>query len=369
MPCETLPLPVFTPGAARTQTICRFGRAGRGGKAYVQAAAHADEIPAALCAQHLRALLEEAEEQGRVRGEIVLVPAASPEGLAQFALDHHMGRHHLPSGRNFNRFWPDATEEVMARRGRFGGDPAANARMVREIVREALRGRAAHAEDEVRKLALMRLAHDADIVLDLHADLDAEQHLFLDPDCWPALSVLAGLLDAKVVMLARHSGGAPFEETIAAPFIALREAGVPCDLPETVTVELRGRQDVSDELAERDARALFGFLVLRGLIAGEVSAPPFTGVAAPFEATELVRAPAGGILVYRREKGADLKPGETLAEIVDPLTMARTPARTAAGGRLFSRNLHHFVRRGEIIAKVQGASPLADRERGRLMTD
>ncbi len=74
MPCETLPLPVFTPGTARTQTICRFGRAGRGGKAYVQAAAHADEIPAALCAQHLRALLEEAEEQGRVRGEIVLVP-------------------------------------------------------------------------------------------------------------------------------------------------------------------------------------------------------------------------------------------------------------------------------------------------------
>jgi len=369
MPCEFLSLPPSSPGTARALTVCRFGQPGQGKKAYVQASTHADEIPAMLCARHLRDLLEEADAQDRVIGEIILVPAANPIGLSQFLLDHHMGRHHLPSGRNFNRFWPDVTEQVMRHRGGFGPDPAANAFKVREIAREALKDWQAHAEDEAQKLILMRMAHDADIVLDLHTDLDSELHLYVDPDCWPALEDLAGLLGATVVMLARHSGGNAFEETVAAPFIALREAGIPCVLPETVTVELRGQQDVSDDLAARDARALFDFLVLRGLISGEATAPVFAGIAAPFEATEIVRAPAGGVLVYKRDRGVMAEPGDLLAEIVDPVSATRTPVKAASSGRLFTRNLHHFVHAGDAIAKIQGTKPLPGREKGHLMTD
>ncbi len=369
MPCETLALPPFSPGTAHAITLCRFGRAGQGRKAYVQASTHADEIPAMLCAQHLRALLEEAERLGNIIGEIVLVPAANPIGLAQMLLDHHMGRHHLPSGRNFNRFWPDGTDAVMAKEKDFGPDPALNTQRARRIVGEYLRGTQPNAADEAQKLMLMRLAHDADIVLDLHTDLDAELHLYVDPDCWPALEPLAALLDASVVMLARHSGGNAFEETVAAPFIALREADVPCILPETVTVELRGQRDVSDELARKDARAIYDFLVLRGLITGEAQAAPFTGIAAPFEATEIVRAPTGGVLVYKRERGEMVEPGDPVAEIVDPMTMRRTPVKAASGGRLFTRNLHHFVHARDTIAKIQGTTPLPGRVKGRLMTD
>ncbi len=369
MTCETLLLPTASPGQNFRLAICRFGRVKAGRKAYVQASTHADEVPAALTAMHLRRLLEDAERAGRIRGEIVLVPAANPPGFAQALLGHHMGRYHLPSGRNFNRFWPDATQAVLAARDSFGENPVANATRVRHIVSETLAALRVNAADEHLKLTLMRLAHDADIVLDLHTDDDAEMHLYVDPDHWPGLADLAGLLDAKVVMFARGSGGNAFEETVAAPFVALLEAGIPCELPATVTVELRGRLDVDDALAESDARALFDFLILRGIIEGETEAPEFSGIAAPFEATEPVRTPAGGICVFLKDRGAHVEAGEIIAEIADPVADTRTPVRTCATGRLFTRCLHRLVHAGDVIAKVQGTAPLPDRRRGQLMTD
>ncbi len=370
MACETLQIPAASPGQHFQLTVCRFGTPGMEKKAYVQASTHADEVPAALTAMHLRRLLESAEREGRVRGEVVLVPAANPPGFAQALLGHHMGRYHLPTGRNFNRFWPDATQAVLAARKVFTDDPVANAARARSIMRTHLETLQPNAADEQLKLTLMQLAHDADIVLDLHTDDDAEMHLYVDPDHWPALTDLAGLLDAKVVMFARGSGGNAFEETVAAPFVALRETGVTCELPVTVTVELRGRLDVDDALAMRDGRALFDFLILRGIIDGEVqAAPEFSGIAAPFEATEPVRTPAGGICVFLKERGAYVEAGEVIAEIANPVTDTRTPVRTRAKGRLFTRCLHRLVHAGDVIAKVQGTMPLPGRCKGQLMTD
>ena len=74
---------------------------------YVQASLHAEELPGMLAAFHLRALLDQAEAAGRLRGEVVLVPVANPIGLAQ-RIDHKpMGRFELDSSENFNRHYPD----------------------------------------------------------------------------------------------------------------------------------------------------------------------------------------------------------------------------------------------------------------------
>jgi hypothetical protein len=368
---EMLSLPQLPPGLRIRLPVLRFGPPGARPRAYVQASMHADEAPAMLVADHLRCLLSAAENEGRLRGEVILVPQANPLGGAQAMLGHHMGRHHLPTGRNFNRFWPDATSAVMARREQFGDNAEANTSEVRRIVRAWLTEQAVHAAgaDAALKFALMQLAHDADIVLDLHTDDDAELHLYVDRDFWPDLEDLAALLGATVVMLCRDSGGNAFEETVAAPYVALRGAGIPVHQPITVTVELRGRSDASDALAARDAEALCDFLVCRGVIAGNVAPPPFSGLAAPFAATEPVRAPAGGVLVFRREKGEKVPAGAAIADILDPATGQRTPVITRAGGRLFARASHRWVLAGDVIAKVQGRTPLPDRRPGTMMTD
>jgi hypothetical protein len=229
-------------------------------------------------------------------------------------------------------------------------------------------------EAETLRLLLMRLAADADIVLDLHTDSEAELHLYVDPDQWPAASDLAGALGARVVMLARHSGHDPFEETVALPFIRVKSdaPGHPLAQPLTCVVELRGQADVSDELAGRDAAAIARFLAHRGIQGGDTEQTPvFDGIAAPFEATEIVKAPAAGIVVYKQELGALVKSGDVIAEIVDPLSQDRRRVSVTAGapGRFFTRSRVRLAWPGAAIGKIQSHQALADRLPGKLLYD
>ncbi|PJC13949.1 MAG: succinylglutamate desuccinylase, partial [Comamonadaceae bacterium CG_4_9_14_0_8_um_filter_60_18] len=101
--------PLLSPslGSQKTLSSFHFGQRGAGLKVYIQASLHAEELPGMLTAYHLRARLEAAEAAGLLRGEIVLVPAANPIGLAQ-RLDHKpMGRFEQDTSENFNRHYPD----------------------------------------------------------------------------------------------------------------------------------------------------------------------------------------------------------------------------------------------------------------------
>lgn len=204
---EHLPLPAVAPGNSRHLTVLRFGRPGARPKAYVQASLHADEIPGMLVAHHLRAGLEAAAAAGRLRGEVVLVPFANPIGLTQHVLAEHLGRYALESASNFNRHFPDLAPTAAERlAGRLGDDPVANVATVRAALAEALA--ATTADDEVQALrrTLLGLALDADIVLDLHCDLEAVLHLYLGTPLWPDAADLAADLGAEATLLARVSG-------------------------------------------------------------------------------------------------------------------------------------------------------------------
>ena len=84
-----------TPGVRVELQSLHFGTPGAGPKATLQAALHADEIPGLLVAHHLRERLAALEAEGRIAGEVVLVPVANPIGLAQRVLHGTMGRFEL----------------------------------------------------------------------------------------------------------------------------------------------------------------------------------------------------------------------------------------------------------------------------------
>ena len=76
------------------------------------------------------------------------------------------------------------------------------------------------------------------------------------------------------------------------------------------------------------------------MIAGKPDAiPPFTGIAAPLQATEIVKSPAAGIIVYRKVLGEIVAAGEVMADVVDPLAEGnrRVPVKATTTGRLFVR--------------------------------
>ena len=369
-------LPQYNLGTEHTLRFYRYGEIGARPKVYVQAGIHADEVPAPLVAHQLVALLEEADARGDIAGNITVVPVANPVGLSQVLLSDHVGRHDLASGRNYNRFYPDVSAAVLeAVDGRLVEDMNANLEIVAEEIREAFSKVEPKSLAEALQLTLIQHACDCDIVLDLHTDSEAELHLYVDPDNWPGAQDLAAELQATVVMISQSAGGRPFEETAAAPWQAVRERfgseAVPSPL--ATVIELRGYTDASNALATKDANALFRFLQRRGAVAGDPgTVPAFTGIAAPFEATDLIVSPANGVVVFKKDLGDTVGEGDVVAEIVDvssnDASTCRTPVRTTTTGRLFTRCLTKLVRPGSHIAKVQGTEPLAHRT-GYLLTD
>jgi predicted deacylase len=361
------PLTQGSPGTRRELVSVRFGTPG-GPKAVIQASLHADEIPPMLVAHHLRAALSSLEAQGRVRGEIVLVPYANPIGLAQRFMHGHAGRFDFGVGENFNRHYPDLAPRVAELViGRLEGNPRADVAIVREAARRACAEQ--HADHELASLrrTLLGLAVDADLVVDLHCDNDAVMHLYTATPVWPEVEPLARLLGARVALLATSSGDDPFDEACSMLWARvqhqLRERGRDVELPHAcvaITVELRGETDVDHALAERDATALLQYLAVRGFVDVDVPdpLPPPAGEALPLAGSVPVVAPAGGVLVYRRPVGAHVRRGEPLADLVDPDGGVATPITSPADGLLYARELRRLVFAGQRIAKIAGHEPV-----------
>jgi uncharacterized protein len=360
-----------TPGVAVELRSLHFGTSGKGPKATLQAALHADEIPGLLVAHHLRARLAALEAEGRIVGEIVLVPVANPIGLGQRVLQAVEGRFDLASGENFNRHYADLYEAVASRvEGRLTFEPALNVALIRDALREAAAALPARSTLESLRRTLLGLSIDADIVLDLHCDSQAVMHLYTETSVWPQVEPLARFLGAEAALLAEVSGAHPFDEACSTiwPRLAARFGGA-TPIPSAcvaVTVELRGEADVAHELAQRDAQALVDYLAWQGVIAGPPAAlPPARCAATPLAGSIPVNAPHGGVVVYLREPGAVVAAGERLADLVEPMTGRVTPLLSPVDGVFYARETRRFVPAGAGVLRVAGREPL---RQGNLLT-
>jgi len=360
MHTDTFELLAPAPGLAARLTVHRFGAPGRGPKAYIQAALHADEVPALLVAQQLRPLLQAAEAEGRLRGEVLLVPAANPLGLGQQLLGQHQGRFHLADGLNFNRFVPDLTEAVAAAvEGRLGDDAEANLRSVRQALATAAAALTASEPAADLKRRLLQLAADADIVLDLHCDSEAVMHLYaLTPQADTAAE-LGALLGAQAVLLATESGDSPFDEACSATWLKLAQRLAPRPLPLgcfATTVELRGQADTAHGQARADAEALLAFLVRRGVLDGPAAPlPPPRCQPTPLAGSVPLAAPHAGVVVFHRQPGEVLEAGAHVADVVCPLGGQVTPVHSSTAGVLYARIATRWAAPGARLAKVAGA--------------
>jgi predicted deacylase len=357
-------LPLSIPGTERHIVSWHFGKAGARPKAYLQAGLHADEWPPMLIALHLRQLLSALEADGAVIGEIVLVPAANPIGLAQIVHGTPYGRFDLADGRNFNRGYPavgEAVDEIV--KDMLSGDPERNVEIIRAAMQQALAAGHVASDTQALKQYLMLQACDADIVLDLHCDNEALMHLYAGTIHPKESMNLAMLTRARVLLIAAESGDQPFDEALAQPwgYLASRHTSRH-PIPHacfSVTLEFRGQTDLSHQLAHEDAVHLTQFLAIRGVL----SMPPFELPAPQYQtcsldAVEILHAPHGGLLVPIAQLGEEIKEGETVAELIDPLADRVTELKARQSGLFFAHTGQRYVPAGAGLAKIAGAASI-----------
>ncbi len=358
---EHIPLPVPAPGQQLSVPVLRFGQPGARPKAYLQAALHADEVPAILAAHALARELAALEAAGHLVGEVVLVPQANPIGATQVVNGQLQGRFDLAHGGNFNRHFAELAEPAAQRLlGRLGDDAGANAQLAREALHAAAQELTAQTPAEALKRLLLQLAVDADVVLDLHCDTDAAMHVYgLSPQA-EQVAELGALLGARAVLLATESGDNPFDEACSRPWLQLQQRFAPHPLPLgcfATTVELRGEADTRHELAQADARALAAFLARRGVLRSpEAPLPAPLCDPTPLSGSEPVIAPHEGVVVFRREIGERVEAGDVIADIVHAASGCVTPVACRAAGLLYARASRRWAWAGMRLAKIAGTS-------------
>ena len=358
--------PLLSPslGSQKTLSSFHFGQRGAGLKIYIQASLHAEELPGMLTAHHLRAQLEAAEAAGLIQGEIVLVPAANPIGLAQ-RLDHKpMGRFEQDTSENFNRHYPDLARAIApAVTDTLGADALTNVRLVRQAMGDYLAKWQPDTELQSLRRALLVLAHDADYMLDLHCDCEGVLHFYTEEPCWPHYAPLAHFLGARAILLARNSGNRPIDECLSSAWWQLSELleakGKTVPLPQgccSTTIELRGELDVTHALAAQDAQAIANWLQFIGVWRTDTrpAVPAALCEATPLAGSETLNARSPGVVVFAAEPGQTLKAGDLVAEVIDPIANRTERVTAGVDGVFYARIRDRYITAGGELGKIAG---------------
>lgn len=350
--------------AGEALVVHRFGIPGARPKVYLQGALHADEVSATVALAELVGLLQEADAAGEVRGEIVVVPHCNPLGAKQFIFGRHAGRFSF-DGRNFNRAFPQVGERVVEQLKRLGS--------ARQTTAEALRIGADIFDGLTRvgtpterlQAALMGLAWGSDVVVDVHADMEATLHLYTSGKSWPVFQHLAQGLDIPVVILADKSADAPFDEVHGETWDILhahlgKKIEQPAFRTAACTLELRGLSDVTPEWAAADGRALCDFLARLGTVtATSQSIVRRSPLVTTLDAVEVVKSAATGVVVHLKPLGAKVVAGDRVARLYDPFEPAAKENwhDVVAGidGVIFARWHQRMVQAGMAVVKIAGS--------------
>ncbi|MER9576483.1 succinylglutamate desuccinylase/aspartoacylase family protein [Mesorhizobium sp. M0189] len=314
--------------------------------AYLQAALHAGELPGVVAIDALMPMLSRAEAEGRISGNMTIVPWANPIGRAQYLYGDHQGRFHLGTHTNFNRGFPRLAAPDLTLLPAHG------------------------TVDQRLKTRLLQLSIGHDIVLDLHCDDEGLAYLYVHTSLWPAMADCAAAMGVDAVMLWHEDPDGTFEGASIMPYQNVPADVARLDRRVATTVEYRGILDVDGALASADAEGLYRLLVARGVIRDQAlpASGSFGGLVAPIENIEMMPAPRSGAILYHVKPSDRVTKGARLATIVHAPGEpdGRTEVLAPQAGLILTRRSRRIIRAGEDLLKLVGDRKSADARSGTL---
>ncbi|MBX8824289.1 succinylglutamate desuccinylase/aspartoacylase family protein [Ochrobactrum sp. SFR4] len=331
------------PGIQVEMRVLRFeGADTNAPTAYLQSSLHGAELPGQAALHFLIPMLRKAEEEGRIKGDITIVPQANPVASNQWQSHQHLGRFDFFSGVNFNRNFP----------------------LLENFDTSALPQIDAPVSLDKRiKAMLVRMALKHEIVLDLHCDDESENYLYVHENYAEDLRDLATALRSTAILAGDSTVSAAFEEACVNPLLHMKQSERDMRRRAVTTVEFRGLNDVDPATGLADAEGLYRFLVHRGVVedASSQLGEAFSGPIAPFSRVEMIRAPQGGMVLYHVALGDIVKKGDLLATIVTVPGEPEHDIKLCApqAGRVLTYRSLRYLRRGDDVMKLIGDEPSA----------
>lgn len=369
-------LPALSPGCSHELTVYSFGAANAGKSIYLQAGLHGDEHPGLLVLQHLLIHLNELDELGKIHGQVTVVPYANPLGMSQRLFDSVLGRFDLANGENFNRNFPHCGRYISQQ---IEAEIKSSSSQWKQSFATHLASLKPTTSAATLKLELIKMAMQHDIVLDLHCDVDCVSHLYASHTQQDQALRLATALHIPVVLLEPDdAGGQAFDNVYCSMWreLEVNDAISSGTRGFSATVELRGKADINDRMAQADAAGLLNFMVQEGIVDDSAAAGLEDQVILiqtyPLVAASHIPCPVAGIVVYKKNPGDSVNEGEVIAEVVhldSDIIGERTTVRSDTDGVLVIRQTPGLVRPGQRLALIASNILPATRDENRPLLD
>ncbi|MFK7896806.1 MAG: succinylglutamate desuccinylase/aspartoacylase family protein [Myxococcota bacterium] len=279
----------FSGTRVETHVAIVHGRA-PGPRVCIVAGIHGDEVNGVEVVRRALTVLSPIT----LKGTVLAVPIANPSAFRR-------GSRYLPDRRDLNRFFPGSLDGSSA------------SRIAESLFSSAILG--------------------CDALVDLHTGSFHRANLH---------QLRADLADVKTAQLAAAFGAIVVNS--AGRIGTLRRAATDAGIP-AITVEAGESARFNKAHVEEALQGILRLLEAKGMIAAGTSVKPQSSPVA-YLRTKWVRCDQGGILVSRVSLGQEVRAGETLGTISDPLSEEVETVKSPISGRIIGMALDQVVMPG-----------------------
>lgn len=312
-------------GAALTVPVYRLKGVGEAPSVYIQANMHGAEVQGNAVIYQLLELLRDTE----IKGDITLVPYANPVGANHKNGEYTLGRFDPITGVNWNRMY-HFDESIIKPfvQECIGKDDKAIEANFKKLMINSIEQKLDHnifglTTGQRIAYQLQQLAHQADLVLDLHTGPISSKHLY----CPEYAIASAQYFDIPHTLLIPNEFDGALDEATFCPWWKLQKAfsdlGIEFSISsktlnkESFTVELGSQEQIDLDVALEDAESILSYLQYKGVINTTQYQPKeMTRYGCYLKDYKAFYSPMGGMVDYLAEFGQPLKAGEPLARIL-----------------------------------------------------
>ena len=296
-----------------------------GPNVYIQANMHGAEVQGNAVIFQLLELLQHC----KLQGNITLVPYANPVACNHKNGEYTLGRFDPITGVNWNRMYhfDENVIEPFAQQYLDASEDDIKAKfqqlLLDEVESKLEQNTWGLTTGQRIAYQLQRLAHQADIVLDLHTGPISSKHLY----CPEYAQASAKYFDIEHTLLIPNDFGGAMDEATFCPWWSLQQAyqtlgrnftmGQGAFKRESFTVELGSQEQIDLDVAKQDALSILSYLQYQGVIDNKQYQPQkMTRYAGYLKDYKALYSPMGGMVDYLAEFGKPLAAGEPLARIL-----------------------------------------------------
>ena len=296
-----------------------------GSNVYIQANMHGAEVQGNAVIFQLLELLQHC----KLQGNITLVPYANPVACNHKNGEYTLGRFDPITGVNWNRMYhfDESVIEPFAQQYLDASEDDIKDKfqqlLVNEVESKLEQNTWGLTTGQRIAYQLQRLAHQADIVLDLHTGPISSKHLY----CPEYAQDSAKYFDIEHTLLIPNGFDGAMDEATFCPWWSLQQAyqalgrkftmGQGAFNKESFTVELGSQEQIDLDVAKQDALSILSYLHYQGVIDNEQYQPQkMTRYAGYLKDYKALYSPMGGMVDYLAEFGKPLAAGEPLARIL-----------------------------------------------------